>query len=239
MWGMVNRKAFYNGYFETYHDLCVPRGKGRRLWPCGPVLGFCAPGCRRMNPSSVDDAIQVCAKYCGVGRHLDEWEFCALLAFFWDQEVRLNDLDLSPDEAERATTVLTAPAQDPGEVSELRRLLSAKYAKKAGNTFRGIPNVAKDAVKGTLIAEYQDGSRFAGEAGRGEKLYPISCGRCHGTPINAFMAGLLGGDSGKFCRMLAEGTAHRGKPYMPNFTLERLSRQQAADILAYLLHIKD
>jgi hypothetical protein len=37
--------------------------------------------------------------------------------------------------------------------------------------------------------------------------------------------------------MLAEGTRHRFKRYMPNYTLERLSRRQSADILAYLLYL--
>jgi mono/diheme cytochrome c family protein len=238
MWGLVNRVAFYNGYFETYHDLCVPKGKGRGSWPCGPVLGICAPGCRSMNPTSVEDAVQVCAKYCGVGRYLDEWELCALLAFFWDQEVQLNDLDISVDEAEKVKTVLAAPSQDPQEVGKLRGLWEGKYAKEAGNTFRVIPEVATDADRGSLVAAYRNGSRFVGESARGERLYPVSCGRCHGTQGMPFIAEFLGGNPDKFYKTLANGTAHRGKPYMPNFTLERLSRQQAADILQYLQHIK-
>ena len=34
--------------------------------------------------------------------------------------------------------------------------------------------------------------------------------------------------------MIAKGTRHSFWRYMPNFTLERLSRSQSADILAFL-----
>ena len=37
-----------------------------------------------------------------------------------------------------------------------------------------------------------------------------------------------------FYEAVAEGTYRGDRPYMPEFTLERLSHQQIADILSYL-----
>ena len=97
LWGGVNRKTFYAGDFSKYHDLCVPKGEELFPWlPCGPIFGWCIPGCRTMHPDSLVDATQVCSHYCSVGRYLKAWELYALMAFFWDQEIRLDDLDLQP-----------------------------------------------------------------------------------------------------------------------------------------------
>jgi mono/diheme cytochrome c family protein len=237
MWGVVNRKTFYSDHYSIYHYLCVPKGKELPSLPCGPFLRICGPGCRTMDSGSLEDATQVCSAYCSVGRYLVEWELYALLAFFWDQEIKLKDLDLSPDQAQRMKALLTSPSPDPQEAKKLRSLLASKYANKAGNTFRGIPKVTKDALRGPPIVEYEDGAKFEGDFGRGERLWRLSCGRCHGTEDIPQKAKHFTKDLQEFHKMLAKGTRHRHKPYMPNFSLERLTRQQAADILAYLKHL--
>lgn len=237
MWGVVNRETFYSDYYEIYHNLCVPKENVDRSSSCGPFLNICAPGCRTMDPSSLEDAIQVCSKYCSVGRYMADWELTALLAFFWDQEVRLMDLDLPPDQAARVKNVLNCTSTEPQEKEKLRRLISSRYARKANNTFRGIPTVEKDASQGDLVAQYPDGSRFGGDPARGERLYGLSCARCHGLYNMPQTASYLGGNLEEFYKMLAKGSRHSDRPYMPNFTLERLSRQQAADILMYLQQI--
>ncbi|NIR13989.1 MAG: hypothetical protein GWN86_08560, partial [Desulfobacterales bacterium] len=76
-----------------------------------------------MDPDSLEDAIQVCSAYCSAGRYLDEWELDALLAFFWDQEIRLKDLDLPPEQAAHVETILTSPSPDPQYAKGLRHLL--------------------------------------------------------------------------------------------------------------------
>ena len=187
-----------------------------------------------MDPDNLDDAIQICSAYCSAGRYLDEWELYALLAFFWDQEITLDDIDLSPEQAARVKAVLTSPSPDPEAAKTLRALLAGKYAKKAGNTFRGIPKTTKEVLGGTLVVEYADGHKFAGDPGRGERIWQLSCGRCHGMENMPEKAKHFTEDFDKFHKMLAKGTRHRDRPYMPNFTLERLSRQQSADILVYL-----
>jgi mono/diheme cytochrome c family protein len=237
MWGVVNRETFYPDYYGIYHHLCVPKGKKPPSTPCGPLLKVCGPGCRTMDSDSLEDAVQVCSAYCSAGRYLKEWELYALLAFFWDQEIRLKDLDLSPEQAAHIKAVLTSSSPDSQYAKTLRSLLASKYAKKADNTFRGNFKTTRYTRHGHIVVEYEDGTKYTGDSGRGERLWKLSCARCHGTKNLPQKATHFTKDLGKFHKMLAKGTRHRDEPYMPNFTLERLSRQQAADILLYLRQI--
>jgi cytochrome c553 len=241
IWGAVNRETYYPDHFSKYHDLCVPKGDDIPWLPCGPLLGLCGFGCRTMKPDSLEDAIQVCSAYCSVGRYLEKWELYALIAFFWDKEITLNDLALSPGKAAQVKEVLLSPAPDPQKAGELRTLLTGKYSQKANNTFRGIPiNVIKDKEQGRLVVRYADGTEFTGDAARGKNLWKLSCARCHDKEKHPFTkkdAEEFADELDEVHEMLAEGTRHRTKPYMPNFTLERLSRQQAADILLYVIEL--
>ena len=237
MWGAVNRETFYPDYYAIYHHLCVPKGKKPPSTPCGPLLKVCGPGCRTMDPDSLEDAIQVCSAYCSAGRYLEEWELYALLTFFWDQEIRLKDLDLPPEQAAHVQAILTSHSADPQYAKGLRHLLAGKYAKKAENTFLGDFKSTRYTRQGSIVVEYEDGTKYTGDSGRGERLWNLSCARCHGIKNLPQKATHFTRDLGKFHKMLAKGTRHRDEPYMPNFTLERLSRQQAADILLYLRQI--
>jgi len=238
LWGGVNRKTFYAGDYSKYHDLCVPKGEELFLWlPCGPIFGWCIPGCRTMDPDTLVDATQVCSHYCSVGRYLKAWELDSLLAFFWDREIKLDDLDLTPQTRADALAVLTAPAPDPREAKRLRTVLAGAYSSKAGNTFRSMPKLAGDSAPGKPVVEYPDGSKFTGDFRRGADLWRLSCGQCHerkDRPLTRGKAKDFSKDVEDFHAMIAEGTRHRFRRYMPDFTLERLSRRQSADILAFL-----
>jgi hypothetical protein len=50
--------------------------------------------------------------------------------------------------------------------------------------------------------------------------------------------GDLAGDVGQFFQILAKGTVQTDTWYMPEYTLQRLSRQQSADVLAYLRRLR-
>ena len=238
LWGAVNRKSFYAGDYSKYHDLCVPKGEELFPWlPCGPLFGFCMPGCRTMDPDTLVDATQVCSHYCSVGRYLRTWELYALLAFFWDQEIRLEDLELTPQARADGAGVLTLPVPEPREAKRLRDLLAGAYANTAGNTFRGLPKLAGGAAPGKPIVEYPDGSKFTGDFRRGAILWRLSCGHCHEArerPLTREKAGLFSKNAEQFQIMIAKGTRQSFRRYMPNFTLERLSRRQSTDILAFL-----
>jgi len=238
LWGAVNRTTFYAGDYSKYHDLCVLQGEELASWlPCGPVFGFCMPGCRTMDPDSLVDATQVCSSYCSVGRYLKAWELVALLAFFWDQEITLADLDLTPQTRAEVLAVLTAPDPEPREAERLREVLAGAFSNKADNTFRGLPKLAGDSAPGRPVVEYADGEKFAGDFRRGANLWKLSCGYCHEPgerPLTREKAGRFSKDAQEFHTMIGKGTRHRFRRYMPNYTLERLSRGQSADILAFL-----
>ena len=238
LWGGVNRRSFYAGDYSKYHDLCVPKGEEVFPWlPCGPIFGWCIPGCRTMDPDTLVDATQVCSHYCSVGRYLKAWELYALLAFFWDQEIKLEDLDLTPQTRVEVLEVLTAPAPDSLDAKRLRALMAGAYSDTAGNTFRGRPRLAGDATPGKPVVEYPDGSKFTGDFQRGAKLWKLSCGHCHEAKERSLTrekAERFSKNFEQFHLMIAKGTRHSFRRYMPNFTLERLSRRQSTDILAFL-----
>jgi hypothetical protein len=103
LWGAVHRESFYNDSFAVYHSLIVTND-------------------RPMDPTSLEDATQVCCKYCSVGRLAEEWEINSLLAYFWDLEIRLDDLDLPAKVSEAVVRVLgDQAAQDPAEVEQPRQ----------------------------------------------------------------------------------------------------------------------
>ena len=238
LWGGVNRKAFYAGDYAKYHDLCVPQGEELFPWlPCGPIFGWCIPGCRTMDPESLVDATQVCSHYCSVGRYLKAWELSALLAFFWDREIKLEDLDLPPQTRADALSIFNAPASDPQAAERQRNVLAGAYSNTAGNTFRGLPKLVGGSASGTPVVEYPDGSKFTGDSRRGADLWKLSCGHCHESPehpLTREKAKDFSKDVEDFHAMIARGTRHSFRRYMPNFTLERLSRRQSTDILAFL-----
>jgi hypothetical protein len=190
-----------------------------------------------MNPDTLVDATQVCSNYCSVGRYLKRWELAALLAFFWDRELKLDDLDLPPQTRAAALALSTAPAPDPQQARRLRSELAGAYANTAGNTFRGLPKLAGGAAPGKPVLEYPDGARFTGDFRRGASLWKLSCGHCHEArdrPLTREKAGRFSENVEQFHLMIANGTRHSFRRYMPEFSLERLSRRQSADILAFL-----
>lgn len=90
---------------------------------------------------------------------------------------------------------------------------------------------------------------------RGKALYELSCGRCHGNSPNGKPQvggrghGFLAGSRYVFFKMIEDGLnpANPTPPrpddptqeslYMPEFTLQRLSYQQAEDIYQYLVYL--
>lgn len=213
LWGAVNRESFYNDSYEIYHSLIVP-----------PL--------RSMNPESLEDATQVCCKFCGVGRYAKKWEIAALLTYFWALELTLADLDLPPAVQAAVLTVLAEPENsDPDRVREMRAFLQRHYLRRAGDDAVTGPEVSDDGT----IGPYPDQLRFRGESALGQKLYAVACDQCHGAgKVNESQGADLIADPARFHEVLRHGTHRDQEPYMPMFTAQRLSRQQVADIQAYL-----
>lgn len=236
-WGAVNRVSFYNGYYAQYHDLCTPENTtNTQVANGGPDdKGRCAPGTRKMNPASFEDAIQICSGYCSLGRYMLRWELDAMLAYFWNLEVRLSDLGLSKEEEGKVRAALVPLSRGAKAVEEARALLASRYLRAAGDTFRNMPALKHNINAGTwTVGAYPNGKSYVGDTARGRQIYDRGCAHCHGTALMPMEGGPLVGDVGSFYQVLAKGTYETEQPYMPEFTLQRLSRQQAADVQAYL-----
>jgi mono/diheme cytochrome c family protein len=206
-WGAVNRERFYNGHYARYHNLKLSDGSV-------------------MNPARLPDAIQICCNYCSSGRYPEPWELDSIHAYFWDLELRLDDLGFSDMVAEHILANLKSG--DAQAVGRARDLLRQNYLRAAAATAVDLP-----AKSDGPIDTYPDGSRFEGDCRAGNQLYQSACAVCHGTNLNPVAGRELVQNDRRFHRFVWHGTERDGL-YMPLFTAERLSRQQAADIRAYL-----
>lgn len=235
LWGAVNRVTFYNDLYSKYRGLCVPETTtATQVSIGGPdAQGQCAKGTRVMNADSFEDAVQICSGYCSVGRYLVRWELDAIMAYFWDQELHLSDLDLTPNQEQEVRGELSPVSNDVNRVAAARKLLMSNYLTAAGDTYRGVPAVADDHGA-VAVGAYPDGAVMVGDAERGRAAYARACLQCHGTAIARQAGSALIADVAEFYRILADGRVPPNQPYMPEFTLQRLSRQQTADIHAYL-----
>ena len=74
-WGIYNRTSFYNGdYFKKYGEMVTDAR------------------------DSLDNAIQLCAKYCSSGRYLEDWELEAIMHYYKKGELRVKDLDITDND---------------------------------------------------------------------------------------------------------------------------------------------
>jgi len=208
-YGIANRETWYNGdYYLKYGDLVKPANK------------------------SLAEATQLCAKVCSSGRYLEDWELEAILAYYWNNQIKLGDLELNKEEMNRII------AAKPGQKPELVALLKSKYATSSPATF------------GELPEDKSKGYGYEGKPEIGKKIYQLSCQSCHSFEGTAGMA--LDNSKPtfkKFKRNLDKsgyyniyeisrhGTyAGKGKPrYMPLYPKERLSDKQLEDLRAFIL----
>jgi mono/diheme cytochrome c family protein len=211
LWGVVNREHFFNGTYEKYHHVKLPDG-------------------RRMNTESLADAIQVCGKHCSAGRFLEPWELDSVMASLWDLELRLKDVDLSPEA--KGQIVAQMNGGKPDEVRAARNRLKLSYLRAGDGTMGAVPvQTAGD------VDVYPNNQRVTGDAQRGKWLYQSACACCHGTSVNAVKDAALVPSDAHFHKLVWQG-AESADHYMPFFPLERLSRQQVTDVRVYLKTLK-
>lgn len=211
-WGVVNRERYYNGRYERYRKLPVADG-------------------RAMDPESLADAIQICCHYCSSGRFPAAWELDSLHAFLWSLELRLKDLDLPEKDAQDLLKQLQS--EEEATVGQARQAIQKHYLRQSTADKHDEPERSKDA--GDF---YGDGTTYVGDAGRGRLVYRSACAGCHGGDLNPQAGADLVANDRLFHRYVWRGTERDGL-YMPLFTQQRLSRQQAADIRVYLRSLKD
>jgi mono/diheme cytochrome c family protein len=207
LWGAVNRGSYYNGTHSRYRGLKLDDGA-------------------RVDPTSLADAVKVCCRYSSGGRFPEGWELDSILTHLWDLEVRLRDLGLA--EAAERKVLDAVNGGRAGPLGEARGLLRRSFLREAEAKKTPRPSRAEgDRV------EYGK-APFNGDARLGEFLYRSACAGCHAAGgVNDVSGAKLVADDGKFHKLVWDGSEPDGA-YMPFFSAQRLSQQQAADIRAYL-----
>ncbi|NND33952.1 MAG: cytochrome c [Saprospiraceae bacterium] len=210
LYGVVNRRSFYNGDYEKkYGDLVKPARNDLR------------------------QAIQLCAVECSQGRKLRDFELESVLAYLWTIDLKLKDLFLTPDELE-----LVEHAFDTGNNrGEAIKVLRSKYLDSSPATFVDPP------------ADRSNGNQLTGRPENGAIIYKNSCQHCHFENKYSFLLlddskltfQHLQNKAGKYSshsmyQVIRYGTPPKGgkKAYMPQYTKEKMTDQQMADLRAFI-----
>jgi mono/diheme cytochrome c family protein len=210
--GIVNRTNYYGGDYKKKYGTLVD-----------PVH------------DTLVNAIQLCATECSQGRALVDWEMKAVVAYFHTLQLKLGDLEMSEKEFNELNHS-THATQD--QVRKIIAVLKKKYLHENPATFLDPPAVAE--------RKYGEG----GNAETGAKIYKYSCMHCHAdgrvtnftldydkTTFRYLKRKMKRNDHFSVYYMVRKGnySVPGHKPYMPNFTKERMSGQQLEDLAAYIV----
>lgn len=210
MAGVVNREHWYNGdYIKKYGDLVTPAY------------------------DTLTNAIQLCATQCSQGRLLNDWEMDVVIEYFLSIGHEIKDLNLSTDERKLITVALNKGLNK----EEAIEIIKSKYLNYSPATFMQ-PQPKKERKLGA-----------SGNAKNGEKIYELSCLTCHQEmgvtnyklDTTSITFNHLEYWSDKDSHYSVYNITRKGtyakngyKPYMPNYTKERLSDKQLEDLMAYI-----
>ena len=210
-YGILNRESWYNeDYYKKYGQLV-----------------YAANG-------DVREAIHLCTTECAQGRRVADWELEAIMAYYRELSFKLSDLDMSTEEKQK----LESGLNDPNQQAELIALVKSKYLTYSPATFSDSP---ADKAKG------YPGLR--GKADMGQMVYERGCQSCHRPggvsdvvldqsryTFRKLRDNIAGEGRYSIYKIIRYGThpepGHR--PYMPHYTLERMSHQQVEDLRAYI-----
>lgn len=211
LYGAVNRDSYYNGdYYKKYGELVTPARYDIR------------------------EAVKLCAVECAQGRALADWELESIIAYLWTIDLQMDDLSLAGEELEWVQMTIDSAVMD----SELVSMIESKYAKSSPATFIPPP---LDRDRGTGLT---------GDPSNGKLIYENSCLHCHYNGRYSYLHlddtrlsfAHLRRNMGKYTRhsiyqVTRWGVPVRsGKPsYMPQYTAEKMSDQQLADLRAYVV----
>jgi len=207
-WGMVNREGWYNGdYYKKYGDLVTN------------------------TRDTLVNAIQLCATVCSQGRELNDKEMEAILHYFWSLQLTVGDLNMSQEDQEKLI-------QDELDPEEKRGIIRSYYMTASPARFVD-PLPRSERKYGVL-----------GDASKGKVIYEQGCMHCHDPQRNITNLGLedavlsfrqLNRNMSSTKDMSIYEITRKGtysiagyKPYMPHYTLDRMSDQQIEDIAAYI-----
>ncbi len=215
MYGVANRGSWYNGdYYKKY---------GEAVYAAQDDL---------------KEAVQLCAKECAQGRTLKNWELRYVMAYLWSIELKMGDLALTNKEIAQLEA---ARSGDKKEMAAAASMLTSKYT-------------ASPATFGDAYQSQQAAFKLEGDKDNGKNIYERSCKHCHApeTGVTHFIIDdepttfqMLDRRSDGFTRYSLYQISRYGtkpvlgyKPYMPHYTMERMSDQQMADLHAYIKSMK-
>ena len=210
LYGVVNRETYYNDDYEKkYGKLVIPARNDLR------------------------EAIQLCAVECAQGRKLKSWEVESVLAYLWTIDLKISDLNMSDQELE-----LIYSALDDGSLTDTAiTVIKSKYLSKSPAHF------------GTAHESLTEQKSYNGDPKNGQLLYDNSCLHCHQDRKYSFFQ--LDNERLTFAHLdrKADGYGRHSlyqvsrygvysrsgkRSYMPQYTHERMSEQQLADLRAYI-----
>jgi mono/diheme cytochrome c family protein len=210
LYGIVNRTDFYNGdYYKKYGDLVEPTRHNLR------------------------EAIQLCATQCSQGRRLEAWELESILAYLWTIDLKLYDLNLSPEERLNINRAL----QGKEAATQTIALVKSKYLPGMPATFIDPPQ------------DRQSGFSATGDFETGKMIYELSCLHCHENKRFSFLDldesklsfEFLSRHFPTYSRYSGYQVARYGthpipwkRAYMPQYTKEKMTEQMLEDLRAYI-----
>ncbi len=210
LYGAVNRETYYNGdYDKKYGELVAPAREDIR------------------------EAIQLCAQECAQGRALKEWEIESILAYLWTIDLKVKDLNLSDLELQSIQSAMGNEVLKKEGV----KLIKRKYLTASDATFIPPP------------VDRKIGTGLSGDQENGKLIYDNSCLHCHYQKRYSFLHLDDNKMSFRYLDKAAETYSRHSlyqvarygtyskygkKSYMPNYTMEKMSNQQLADLRAYI-----
>lgn len=210
LYGIVNRRSFYNGDYEKkYGELVKSAHTDLRL------------------------AIQLCATECSQGRPLEPWEMESVLAYLWTIDLKMSDLGLS----DRDLSIIDKAVEGRGNQAEAVNMIRSAYLSGMPATFVNPPEDRRAGAAangnpetGKLIYELSclhchEKERYS-YFNLDESHLSLSFLDRHFPTYSRYSV----------YQVARYGTSPLpGKrAYMPNYTLEKMSVQMLEDLRAYL-----
>lgn len=211
LYGAVDRTRFYNGDYEKKYGSLVESAR-----------------------NDLREAIQLCATECSQGRALAPWEMESVVAYLQSIGLKVKDLEFSVQDLE----ILETARREGKGLEKARQLVRSRFLQGSPATFVAPP---EDRRAGYTV------DTTSVENGR--LVYELSCLHCHENEKYSFFrldnAQLtfqhLAKHFPKYTQYSTYQVGRYGtspvpgyKPYMPNYTLEKMSHQQMEDLRAYI-----
>lgn len=218
-WGIVNRTSWYNGDYKKKYGALVDKAR-----------------------HNLEESVQLCATACSQGRRLESWEMQAVLAYFKSLELTMQDVALSAEEKTELARFLQA--KNDVEMAKGIDLLRSGFHQKMPATFGAPP---EDKAAGYHVS-FPD---TALALKQGQYIYEKGCQHCHRhqgesdvvfddhiSTFNYLAKHFTSPTQLSIYEISRKGTyaefGHR--PYMPQYTVEKMPNDQLEMLRMFIEH---